>query len=205
MAEAANCKNSRFFEAGGFIDSLYLKLILNFFSFLTFMVQLLLQTYIHDAHLSNCGTKGGRSRTTALIYNRHWIIRYVREKTFPRSSESNHESRSVALTRFRRILVVPYDMVYIAYVLVLSASWYWITVWHDITKYLACARVQQAWRDEPPGGTRLMSSKQTNCPYKIMFVLHYYINRSLAFPLPFIKNKAFWKEQATFQTQTLWK
>lgn len=138
-------------------------------------------------------------------YNRHWIIRYVREKTFPRSSESNLESRSVTLTRFRGILVAPYDMVYVAYVLVLSASWYWITVWHDIIKYLACARVQQAWRDELPGGTRLMSSKQTNCPYKIMFVLNYYINRNLAFPLLFIKNKSFWKEQATFQTQTLWK
>jgi len=162
------------------------------------MVQLLLQTYIHDAHLSNCGTKGDRSHNNNTDIIDIESSGMSEKKTSPRSSESNHESRSVPLTRFRGILVVPYDMVYVVYVLVLSASCYWITVWHDITKYLACARVQQAWRDEQPGGTRLMSSKQTNCPYKILFVLHYYINRSLAFPLPFIKNKAFWKEQATF-------
>ncbi len=43
------------FEAGSFINSLVLQhSTLTFFSALTVTVWLLLQTYIHDAHLSNC-------------------------------------------------------------------------------------------------------------------------------------------------------
>lgn len=56
MAEAVSRKHSSLFWSRFSSTSLYFRQILTFFSALTVTVWLLLQTYIHDAHLSNCET-----------------------------------------------------------------------------------------------------------------------------------------------------
>lgn len=213
------------FEAGSFINSLVLQhstlLQMEFdFLFCTDIYGMtLLQTHIHDAHLSNCehclskkitDTEDIESVCQRKQFSAFKVTKITSQKVAP--SQDLVGFQSFPMTRPTVCRLCPCSI----HLLVLNHS----VIWHKISSMCSMSTTSMTRRTTKRNKNKMSSEKKQTkktCPYLIMFILYYYNNGSLkCVPMMFLsfptavshtitRIRHFVKNKSHIKPRQLWK